>query len=196
VLLTTDQEETRRMLIYDDTAAPVVQNAAEEARRLGAAAYDTQHLLVSLVSADDPVTHRVTEAAPQLTPDAVRGALTEGRPAPIAAGTPRQRPPTPAREYGRAMSDFTATWGRLIKAGHLPRRPRFSSAELWLVALQPAALSARLLQSLGVDPRELRAVVLATMVEDGQPVPAWPEPAPRGHQPFVARVLRWGRARP
>jgi Clp amino terminal domain, pathogenicity island component len=186
------------MLIYDDTAAPAIQAAAEEARRLGTDGYDTQHVLLGLVSTGDPVTRRVTEGAPHLTADAVRAALTAGQPASAAAGADslRDRPPAPAREFRRAMRDFTARWGPLIKARQLPRRPKFSSAELWLLVLGPSALSSQLLQSLGADPQELRAVVLATMVADSQPVPDWPEEVPMGrHQRFIARLISWGRTR-
>jgi hypothetical protein len=184
------------MLIYDDTAAPAVQAAADEARRLGAAGYDTQHLLLGLLGTGDPVTRRVTEGAPHLTADAVRAALTAGQPAVAAAGadSPRDRPPTPAREFRRAMSDFTAKWGPLIKARQLPRRPKLSSAELWLLVLEPSALSFRLLQSLGADPRQLRAVVLASMVANSQPVPDWPDEVPMGRRRrFIAPLVRWGR---
>jgi hypothetical protein len=94
------------------------------------------------------------------------------------------------------MSDFTAKWGPLIKARRLPRRPKFSSAELWLVVLEPSARSSQLLRSVGADPRELRAVVLATMVADSQPVPDWPDEVPMGRRRrFIARLVEWGRAR-
>jgi hypothetical protein len=184
------------MLIYDDTAAPAIQAAAEEARRLGADDYDSQHVLLGLLRTGDPVTHRVSEKAPHLAVDTVRAALTVGRPAVVApaAGSRRERPPTPAREFRRAMGDFTAIWGPLIRTRQLPRRPRFSSAELWLMVLEPSTRSSRLLQSLGAHPQELRAVVLSTMVADSQPVPDWPDESPRAkHRRFVARLVGWGR---
>jgi hypothetical protein len=183
------------MLIYDDTAAPAITAAAEEARQLGAAGYDTRHLLLGLLRTGDPVTHRATEEAPQLTADTVLAALPAGRPASAAgAGSSRDRLPAPAREFRSAMRDFTAKWGPLIRAQQLPRRPRFSSAELWLVVLEPSALSSRLLQSLGVDPGALRAVVLATMVADAQPVPDWPDQVPTGwYQRSTAWLAGWRR---
>jgi ATP-dependent Clp protease ATP-binding subunit ClpA len=184
------------MLIYDDTAAPAIQAASEEARRLGADAYDTQHVLLALLRTGDPVTRRVTEETPHLAVDTVRAALTAGRPASIAtaAGSPRDRPPTPAREFRQAIRDFTAKWGPLIKARKLPRRPKFSTAELWLILLEPSTRSSRLLQSLHADPHKLRAVVLNTMVADSQLVPDWPNDVPKGKaQRFLTHLVTWVR---
>jgi hypothetical protein len=186
------------MLIYDITAAPAIQAAAEEARRLGADHYDSQHVLLGLLLTGDPVTRRVTEKAPQLTVDAVRAPLTAGRPAVVADGAdfPEGRPPTPAREFHEAMGHFTAKWGPLIKARQLPRRPKFSTAELWLIVLEPSTLSSQLLQSLHADPQELRTLVLSTMVTDSQPVPDWPDDVPAGKvQRFLTHLSRSGRTR-
>jgi hypothetical protein len=182
------------MLIYDDTAAPAIEAAAEEARRLGTAGYGTQHLLLGLLCTGDPVTRRVTAEAAQVTVEAVRAALSSGQRSSAASrpDSPRNRPPRPEAEFRRAMRDFTVKWGPLIKARRLPGRPRFSSAELWLVVLEPSARSSELLQSLGAEPQKMRGVVLATMVDDPQALPDWPNDVPvRKRHRVLARLMGW-----
>jgi hypothetical protein len=184
------------VLIYDDTAAPAIQAAAEEARRLGADDYDSQHVLLGLLRTGDPVTRRVTEEAPDIAADAVRAALTAGQPTSAAAGadSPRDRPPTPTHEFRQAMGNFTAKWGPLIKARQLRRRPKFSTAELWLVVLEPSTRSSRLLQCPGRRSGGTPRRGLATMVADSKPLPDWPHDVPRRkHQRFIARLVGWGR---
>ncbi len=46
--------------------------------------------------------------------------------------------------------------------------------------LEPAAASTRVLASLGIEPHDVRPMVLATMVPDGRPVPDWPSKVTAG----------------
>jgi hypothetical protein len=127
---------------------------------------------------------------PQLNVDAVRAALDdpEVQSAEADAGTPPARisRPEPAAEFRRAARQFTAKWRPLVRSRQLQPGLKLSSAELWLTVLEPATASARALAALGVDPDDVRPLVLATMVPDGAPVPDWPTHAPAG---AVRRLL-------
>ncbi|WP_138735987.1 Clp protease N-terminal domain-containing protein [Modestobacter excelsi] len=178
------------MLLYDDTAAEALHTAADEARRLGATRYETAHVLLGLVRTADPVTQTVTADHPQLTADAARAAL--GAPpmqAPEADGGTaegRRSAPEPAAECRRASGQFTAKWRPLVRSRQLRPGLKLGTGELWLTVLEPATGSARVLAALGVEPDEVRQLVLATMVPDGAPVPDWPTDVPAG---AVRRLL-------
>lgn len=180
------------MLLYDDTAAAALYTAAEEARRLGAAGYGTPHVLVGLLHSGDPVTRTVTDAHPGLTVGAVHAAAGHepGPPPPAPPGRP-----VPAREFRRAVDHVMARWRPLVRSGQLRTGRRLGCRELWLAVLDPSAASSRMLRSLGADPDELRSSVLATMVPDGRPVPAWPREAPPGTVGRLAARLPGHRTR-
>jgi hypothetical protein len=183
------------MLIYDDTAAGALTAAADEARLHGSNGYGTEHVLLGLLRTGDPVTRRVTDEAPQLTVETVRAALTWRRPALVPSGSSAGQGRLPAPDFRRAMSDFTAVWRPLVRASRLRAGRRLGSAELWLAVLEPSAAASGLLRSVGVDPDDVRTVVLATMVPDAGPVPRWEAPARTGSG-LLARVLRRGRTGP
>jgi hypothetical protein len=178
------------MLLYDDTAAEALQAAADEARRLGAAGYETAQVLLGLLRTADPVTRTVTADHPQLTVDAVRAALgaARGQPAEEDGGGARGRrsTPEPAAEFRQASRRFTAKWRPLVRARQLQPNLKLGTGELWLTVLEPATASARVLASRGVEPDAVRPLVLATMVPDGAPAPDWPTDVPAG---AVRRLL-------
>ena len=178
------------MLLYDDTAAAALQAATDEARRLAATGYGTAHVLLGLLRTADPITRTVAADHPELTVDAVRAAL--GAP-PVQAEEPdrgtaagRRSTPEPAGEFRRASGQFTAKWRPLVRDRQLHPGLRLGTGELWLTVLEPATRSARVLASLGVEPDDVRPLVLATMVADGAPVPVWPTEVPAG---AVRRLL-------
>ena len=178
------------MLLYDDTAAEVLHAAADEARRLGAAKYETGHVLLGLLRTADPVTTTVTADHPQLAERVVRTALgppsgrtrEDGdREAPSRRSTPE-----PAAEFRRAARQFTAKWRPLVRSRRLQPGLKLGTGELWVTVLEPGTASARALASLGVEPGDVRPLVLATMVPDGAPLPDWPDGVPAG---AVRRLL-------
>jgi ATP-dependent Clp protease ATP-binding subunit ClpA len=178
------------MLLYDDTAATVLQAAADEARRRGENRYGTAHVLLGLLRTGDPVTQTVTADHPQLTVDGARAAL--GAP-PVQVpevddGTApgRRSTPEPAVEFRRAARDFTAKWRPLVRDRQLRPGVKLGTGELWLTALEPATASAGALAALGIEPDDVRPLVLAAMVPDGAPVPDWPTEVPAG---AVRRLL-------
>ena len=172
------------MLLYDDTAAAAVLAAADEARQLGAAKYETAHVLVGLLRTADPVTRTVTTDYPQLSVDAARAVL--GVPpmqAPETNGDAahgRRSTPEPGAEFRRASRQFTAKWRPLVRARQLRPGLQLGDGELWLNVLEPATASARVLGLLGIEPDDVRPLVLATMVPDGAAVPDWPTDVPAG----------------
>jgi ATP-dependent Clp protease ATP-binding subunit ClpA len=174
------------MLLYDDTAAEALHAAVDEARRLGATRYETAHVLLGLLRTADPVTRTVTADHPQLTVDAVRAPL--GQPVEDDGGTAhgRRSTPEPAPEFRQAAQRFTAKWRPLVRARQLQPGLKLGTGELWLTVLEPATASARVLAALAVEPDDVRPLVLATMVPDGAPVPAWPTEVPAG---AVRRLL-------
>jgi ATP-dependent Clp protease ATP-binding subunit ClpA len=178
------------MLVHDDTAAEALHAAADEARRLGATRYETAHVLLGLLRTADPVTQTVTVDHPQLTVDAVRAAV--GAPPmqnPEADGSTahgRRSTPEPAAEFRQAARRFTAKWRPLVRDRQLLPGLKLGTGELWLTVLEPATASARVVAGLGVEPDDIRPLVLATMVPDGAPVPAWPTDVPAG---AVRRLL-------
>lgn len=172
------------MLLYDDTAAAALHVSADEAGRLGAAGYETTHVLLGLLRTVDPVTRTVTADHPDLTVDAVRSALGAA-PGQVPAGdggtgSGSRATPEPAAEFRRAARDFAATWRPLVRNRALRPRPKLGTGELWLTVLEPAAASTRVLASLGIEPDDVRPLVLATMVPDGVPVPDWPSKVTAG----------------
>jgi hypothetical protein len=179
--------------------AAALHAATDEARRLGATRYGTTHVLLGLLRTADPVTDTVTADHPQLTVDAVRVALVapEVRTPEADAGTAptRRSTPEPAAEFRRASRQFTAKWRPLVRARQLHPGMKLGTGELWLTVLEPATASSRVLASLGVEPDEVRPLVLATMVPDGAPVPDWPIEAPTGAvRRLVDRLLGTGSA--
>jgi hypothetical protein len=182
------------MLLYDDTAAEALHAAADEARRLGATRYETPQVLLGLLREADPVTRTVTAEHPQLTENAVRAALgTSAARAPQDGGLEapsRRSTPEPAAEFRQAARTFTAKWRPLVRARQLRPGLKLSTGELWLTVLEPATATAPVLAALGVEPDDVRPLVLATMVPDGAPVPDWPTEIPAG---AVRRLL--GRVR-
>ncbi|WP_369131901.1 sensor histidine kinase [Modestobacter sp. I12A-02662] len=109
------------MLLYGDAAAAALHAAAGEARRRGAAGYDTAAVLLGLVRGADPVTRSVTADRPQLTADAVRAALG----APTADPEPG-RPPAPVSspEFRRVRR------GRVEAAGEVADISRIAEESL------------------------------------------------------------------
>jgi hypothetical protein len=189
------------MLLYDDTAAAVLDAAADEARRRGATGYETAHVLLSLVRTADPVTQTVTADHPQLTVDAVRVAL--GAPSmeiPTADGGAapgrRRSTPEPALEFRQAAQRFTAKWRPLVRDRQLHPGLKLGTGELWLTVLEPATGSARILAALGVEPDDVRPLVLAAMVPDGAPVPDWPTEVPAGAVRRLLDRVRGGGGQP
>ena len=181
------------MLLYDDAAGAALSVAAGEARRLDAPGYGTHHVLLGLLRTRDPVTERLTDAHPGLTVDAVLVAVGNAGAAPTSAPSGPPRRPVPAPEFRQAMDHVMARWRPLVRSGQLRTGRRLGCRELWLAVLDPFAASSRMLRSLGADPDELRSSVLATMVPDGRPVPAWPREVPPGTVGrLAARLLGHG----
>jgi hypothetical protein len=96
----------------------------------------------------------------------------------------------PAAEFRRASRQVTAKWRLLVRARQLHPGTRLGAGELWLTVLEPATTSARVLASLGVEPDDVRPLVLATMVADGVPLPEWPTEVPAAAlRRLLGRVL-------
>lgn len=177
------------MLLYDDAAAEALHAAADEARRLGADRYETTHVLVGLVRTADPVTQTVTAHCPKLTVDAARAAALHAPPMQAPGGGGRTGRPVdaePAAEFRRASRQFTAKWRPLVRSRQLRPGLKLGTGELWLTVLEPATASAQVLAALGVEPDDVRPLVLATMAPDGGSVPDWPTDVPAG---AVRRLL-------
>src|SRR3954454_214533 len=168
------REKEAPMLLYDDTAAAAVYAATDEARRLGATKYDTAHVLRGRLRTADPVTQTVTADDPQLTVDAIRAALGPPPRQPLEEGggvePGRRSGPDPAAEFRRAARQFTAKWRPLVRSRQLLPGLKLGTGELWLTVLEPATASARALAALGVEPDDVRPLVLATMLPVGAPV--------------------------
>jgi hypothetical protein len=159
----------------------VLHAAADEARRLGTTRYETSHVLVGLLRTGDAVTRTVTADHPQLTVDAVRVALRapEVRAQEVDDGAGgRRSAPEPATEFRRAARSFTAKWRPLVRDRRLRPGVKLGTGELWLTVLEPATGAARISAALGVEPDDVRPLVLAAMVPDGAPVPDWPTAPP------------------
>jgi hypothetical protein len=172
------------MLLYDDTAVKALHFAADEARRSGTDGYETPHVLLGLLRMADPVTRTVTADHPQVNEDAVRTALGAPSRQPLEDGAveapSRRSTREPAAEFRQAARRSTAKWRPLVHNRQLAPGRKLGTAELWLTVLERGAASANLLSSLGATPEALRPLVLATMVPDGAPVPAWPTDVPAG----------------
>jgi hypothetical protein len=186
------------MLLYDDTAAEVLHAATDEAGPLGATRYETAHVLLGLLRTADPVTATVTADDPRLTVDAARAALgASALPATAAdEGTApaRRSTPEPAAEFRHAARGFTAKWRPLVRDRQLRPGLKLGTGELWLTVLEPATTAGDVLRALGIDPDDVRPLVLATMVPDGAPVPDWPTEVPTGAvRRVLDRVLGTGR---
>jgi hypothetical protein len=185
------------MLLYDDTAAEALHAATDEAGRLGAAKYQTAHVLLGLLRTADPVTETVTADDPRLTVDAARTALgaspmqaTDADPG-VAHG--RRSTPEPAAEFRHAARRFTAKWRPLVRGRQLRPGLKLGTGELWLTVLEPGTTAAHVLQSLRIEPDDVRPLVLATMVPDGARVPDWPTKVPTGAlRTLLDRMLRTG----
>jgi hypothetical protein len=188
------------MLLYDDTAAAVLHAAADEARRRGATRYETAHVLLGLLQTADPVTQTVTADHPQLTVEAARaslGALTiQVLAADDSAARGRGPTPEPAAEFRQASGRFTAKWRPLVRDRQLHPGLKLGTGELWLTVLEPATGSARILAAVGVDPDDVRPLVLAAMVPDGAPVPDWPTEVPAGAVRRLLDRVRGGGGQP
>jgi hypothetical protein len=186
------------MLLYDDTAAEALHAAAGEARRLGTSRYDTAHVLLGLVRTVDPVTRTVTADDPRLTVDAVRAALGAPSEPPEADGGTAQSgrsTPQPSAEFRRASRQFSAKWRPLVRDRQLRPGLKLGTGELWLTVLEPAAASAGVLAALGIEPDDIRPLVLAAMAPEGAPVPDWPTEVPAGPvRALLDRLLRTDRA--
>ena len=178
------------MLLHDDTAAEALHAAADEARHRGATRYETTHVLLGLLRTADPVTQILTADHPELTVDAARAAL--GAPSmrhPETDGgnaSGRRATPEPSPEFRRASRQFTAKWRPLVRNRQLQPGLKLGTGELWLTVLEPGTASARVIAALGVEPDDVRPLVLATMVPAGTPVPDWPTEVPAG---AVRRLL-------
>ncbi len=179
------------MFPYDDVAGAVLRTAGDEARRLRAPGYDTRHVLQALLRTGDPVTQRITGQESRLTAEAVHEQGLAGEV--TGSAQPSPRAPGPGPEFREAMSRFTATWRPLVRARLLRPGPRLGTAELWLTVLEPGTRSGQALRALGVEPDTIRDVVLATMVPEGRPIPAWPGEVPVGTvRRLVGRLLGRG----
>jgi hypothetical protein len=178
------------MLLYDDTAAEALHAATDEAGRLGATKYQTAHVLLGLLRTADPVTETVTADDPRLTVDAARTALgaspMQATDANAEAAPGRRSTPEPAAEFRSAARRFTAKWRPLVRDRQLRPGLKLGTGELWLTVLELGSASTRVLAALGVEPEDVRRLVLATMVPDGAPVPDWPTEVPAG---AVRRML-------
>jgi Clp amino terminal domain, pathogenicity island component len=194
------------MLIYDDSFVAAMTASQQEATRLGAPAYGSEHMLLGLLVAGDPASRAVGQRFPQLTPEAVRAAV-EGAfddlphlrrlgiaPAasqsaqgsvPLTQGLAPRNRHTP--EFQTALNSATAKWDQLRRTHQLPRQQKLGSSVLWLAVLEPSARSFRLLQALETEPEQVRPVVLSAMLPDGQEAPQWPEQA---KPPRVLRLLQ------
>lgn len=179
------------MFPYDDTARTVIRVAGDEANRLGAPGYDSCQVVMALLQTRDPVTRRVTQADSRVPADVVRDRLGAAVPAPD--DDPLTAPPSapvPPAEFREATRRFTAKWRPLGRARRLPPGPRLGTGALWLAVLEPGTAATQVLRSVGADLGRVREVVLATMVPDFQPVPAWPSEVPDGAVPrLIRRVL-------
>jgi hypothetical protein len=196
------------MLVYDDSFVAVMTATQDEATRLGARAYGSEHVLLGLLASDVALSAEVLRAFPQLTADVVRAAVHGAvDDAPhlsrlginaddvVPAGVRRTGSAVPPRnkhtaELQGALNTASAKWGHLRQVQALPRERTLSSAVLWLAVLEPAARSSRLLSALGVDAESVRPVVLAALLPDGAAVPGWPAHPPVGRVTrLVQRVL-------
>jgi ATP-dependent Clp protease ATP-binding subunit ClpA len=188
------------MLLYDDPAAEALHVAADEARRLGATEYETGHVLLGLLRTADAVTATVTLDHPRLTEAAIRTALgaPSGRTQEDGDHEARSRrsTPEPSAEFRRAARQFTAKWRPLVRSRRLQPGLKLGTGELWLTVLEPGTASARALASLGVEPVDVRPLVLATIVPDGAPVPDWPDEVPAGGVRRLLDRLRGTRSAP
>lgn len=187
------------MLIYEESFVAAMSAMTEEAQRLGAERYGSEHALLGLLRSRDAVTVGLTERFDRLRLADARAAVAgawddrshlerlgievdgvqEELAEPVAS---RSIPPRKLHtvELQAALNESTAKWRALAKAGRLARRRRLGSAELWLAALEPTARSSRLLEAMDLDPGSLRAEVLRTLTPDGAPVPEWPVEVRRG----------------
>lgn len=194
------------MLIYDDSFVAAMTASQQEATRLGAPAYGSEHMLLGLLVSGDPASRIIVERYPQLTPEAVRAAV-EGAiddlpqlrrlgiaPAalqsaqgnvPLTNGLAPRNLHTP--EFQTALNSATAKWDQLRRAHQLPRQHKLGSSVLWLAVLEPSARSFRLLQALEAEPEQMRPLVLSAMLPDGQGAPPWPEQA---NPPRVQRLFQ------
>lgn len=200
------------MLIYDDSFVAAMTATRQEATRLGADVYGSEHALLGLLAADGSVSQDVVRRYPQLTPDAVRTAIEQAlddlphlrrlgiepstvQPATDSAGSTQNPAPRNrhAPELQTALNSATSKWSQLRKTHPVPHERKLSSTVLWLAVLEPSARASRLLQALDADPHQVRSVVLAAMVPAGQMAPVWPAqaalgPVQRLMQRFFTRV--------
>jgi hypothetical protein len=186
------------MWIKDESLLEAMNTAEAEALRLHAAACGSEHVLLGLLSARDPLTEQVLAEHPELTVEAVRHAIVEavddaptcsvsvsmwrscGRPSwralPIGWSAGRTGLPPSSRllSMTRASSVGSAQ-ARAVPSAAAGQR----TSLCWLTVLEPSCRAHRLLQALAVDPDLLRATVLRTMVapalphRPGPPMPAW-----------------------
>lgn len=195
------------MLIYDDSFVAVMTATQDEATRLGARRYGSEHVLLGLLAADDWLTAEVTRSFPALTRDALRAAVesaaddaphlarlgitTETVETGRAASGAERRVAAPrakhAPELQAALSAASAKWAHLRDTHREPRERKVSSAVLWFAVLEPATRASRLLETLGVDPGGVRDVLLGVLLPAGGAVRAWPATAPLGP---VSRLMQ------
>ncbi len=196
------------MLVYDDSFAAVMAASQEQATRLGADAYGSEHVLLGLLTAAGPLTEQVVRVEPGLEVQVVRSAVersaddavhlqrlgidTERLLAPAseaAAGVGEGRAPSRARrpprnrhtpEWQQALNSASVKLSRLHESGALPRRRKVTSAVLWLAVLEPGTRAHRLLAAVDVDAERVRVAVLSALAGAGAVAPAWPEQARAG----------------
>ncbi|WP_432488170.1 Clp protease N-terminal domain-containing protein [Kineococcus sp. SYSU DK018] len=198
------------MLMYDDSFGAVMAASQQQATRLGADAYGSEHVLLGLLSAAGPLTEQVRRTEPGLDAQVVRSAVersaddavhlqrlgidaerllapASGDAADAGAGEGRapSRPrPTPRNrhtpEWQQALNSASVKLNQLQKSGALPRQRKITSAVLWLAVLEPGTRAHRLLAAVDVDAERVRAAVLGTLAGAGAVVPAWPEQARAG----------------
>ncbi|WP_337059472.1 Clp protease N-terminal domain-containing protein [Kineococcus sp. G2] len=188
------------MLVYDDSFGAVMAASQEQATRLGADAYGSEHVLLGLLAAAGPLTEQVQRTEPELDARVVRSAVERGADDAVhlrrlgvdaeqllapAPGEESSRPrPTPRNrhtpEWQQALNSASVKLSQLRKSGALPRERKVTSAVLWLAVLEPGTRAHRLLAAVDVDAERVRTAVLSALAGAGAVAPAWPEQARAG----------------
>ena len=195
------------MKMWEEACAHAFRAGGAHAVQLHATAHGSEHLLLGLLSTPDPVTDRVLTDHPELTVEAVRAAIVgsvidaprvghlgvglDGAPRADQDTPPGPRVTAPDRMTGElrvALDDATDKCWHLVKTRQLPGPKPIGVANLWLAVLEPSSRAHRLLQSLGIDPDELRVTVLTAMAKFGSIPPAWPT---EGQRDRLGRFLAW-----
>ncbi|MEZ0492690.1 Clp protease N-terminal domain-containing protein [Kineococcus sp. TBRC 1896] len=184
------------MLIYDQSFGAAMAASQREATRLRAGEYGSEHVLLGLLSLDDPIARDAVAAQPTFTLTTVRTAVETDlddlphlerigiSAADVSSAPAAARTLTPANrhtaEWQNALNSASVKLNQLQKSGLLPRERRMSATVLWLAILEPAARSAKLLRAAGIDPDHIRTAVLQHLTPAGAVPPRWPAHARPG----------------